>query len=62
MRALLEEGVGAVPVPEVVVLPRLAGRGGSGRDRVPVDEDFDGPDVAGEVPGVGVGPGQRARR
>jgi hypothetical protein len=59
MRALLEEGVGAVPVPEVAVLPRLAGSSGSGRGRVPVDEDLDSPDVAGEVPGVGVSPGER---
>jgi len=48
-------------VAEVVVLPRLAGRGGAGGDRVAVDEDLDGADVAGEVPGVVVGPGQGDR-
>jgi hypothetical protein len=45
-------------VAEVVVLPWLAGRGGSGGDGVTVDEDFDGPDVAGEVRCVGVGPSE----
>jgi hypothetical protein len=47
-------------VPEVVVLPGLAGRGGSVRDGVAVDEDFDGADVTGEIPGVDVGPGESA--
>ncbi len=59
VRALLEERVGAIPVPEVVVLPWLAGSSCSGGDGVAVDEDFDSPDVAGEVPGVGVSPGER---
>jgi hypothetical protein len=48
--ALLEEGVGAQPVAEVVVLPRLAGFGLPGGDGVAVDEDLDGADVALEVP------------
>ena len=61
MRALLEERVGAKAVAEVVVLPGLAGRGGAGGDSVAVDEDLDGADVAGEVPGVVVGPGERRR-
>ncbi|MBC9731140.1 hypothetical protein [Streptomyces sp. TRM68367] len=39
---------------EVVVLPGLPADGGAGGDRVPVDEDFDGADVALEVPGVAV--------
>ena len=46
---------------EVVVLPGLAGGGGAGGDGVAVDEDLDGAHVAGEVAGVGVGPGQRVR-
>ena len=56
--ALFEEGVGAVAVSEVVVLPGLAGRGGAGGDRVAVNEDLDGAYVAGEVPGVLVSLGQ----
>jgi hypothetical protein len=59
--ALLEEGVAAVPVAEVVVLPWLPGRCGSVLGGVPVDEDLDGADVALEVAGVAVGPGQRVR-
>jgi hypothetical protein len=43
--ALFEEGTGAVAVSEVVVLPGLAGRGGAGGDRVPVDQDLNGADV-----------------
>jgi hypothetical protein len=62
VRALLEERVAAVPVAEVVVLPGFPGRDGTGGDRFAVDEDFDGPDVAGEVPGVGACPGQGVRR
>ena len=61
MRALLEERVGAKAVAEVVVLPGLAPGGGAGGDSVAVDEDLDGADVAGEVPGVVVGPGERRR-
>jgi len=48
-------------VAEVVVLPGLAGCGGAGGDSVAVDEDLDGADVAGEVPGVVVGAGERRR-
>jgi hypothetical protein len=59
--ALLEEGVVAEPVSQVVVLPRFAAGGGSGGDSVAVDEDFDGADVAFEVAGIAVGPGQRVR-
>lgn len=55
VRALLEEGVGAVAVAEVVVLPGLPVRGGAGGDGVPVEQDLDGADVAGEVPGLGIG-------
>jgi hypothetical protein len=61
VRALLEEGVGAQPVAQVVVLPGLAGRCGAGCDRVAVEEDLDGADVAGEVPGFGVGLAERVR-
>jgi hypothetical protein len=61
MWALLEEAVGAVSVAEVVVLPRLAGRGGAGGDGVAVEENLDGADIASEVPGVGVGLGQGVR-
>ena len=46
---------------EVVVLPGLAAGGGAGGDGVAVEEDLDGADVAGEVPGLGVGLGQRVR-
>lgn len=49
-----EEAVGALAVPEVVVLPGLAARDCAGGDGVPADEDFDGPQVAGEVSGLGV--------
>ena len=61
VRALLEEAVGAVAVAQVVVLPGLARGRGAGGDRVAVDEHLDGAHVAGEVAGVGVGPGQRVR-
>ena len=61
VRALLEEAVGAVAVPEVVELERpAAGRLPVG-DRVTVEEHLDRADVPGEVPGVGVGPGQGDR-
>jgi hypothetical protein len=55
---LLEEGVAAVAVSQVVVLPGFVGCGGAGGDGVAVDEDFDGAEVAGEVAGVAVGLGQ----
>jgi hypothetical protein len=58
MWALFEEGVVAVAVAEVVVLPRLA-VGGAGGDGITVDEDLDGAHVAGEVARVAVGAGQR---
>lgn len=45
VRALGEEVVGAVAFAEVVVLPRLPGRGGAGQDGLAVDEDFDGKPV-----------------
>ena len=61
VRALLEEAVGAPAVAEVVVLPGFAGGGCAGGDRVAVEEDLDGADVAGEVSGFGVGLGQRVR-
>jgi hypothetical protein len=48
---LLEEGAGAQPVAEVVVLPGLACCGGTGGDGGPVEEDLDGAQVPGEVPG-----------
>ena len=54
MRALLEERVGAVSVAEVEVLPGLASFCGAGGNGVAVNEYFDGADVAGELPGVGV--------
>jgi hypothetical protein len=47
--ALLEEGVGAQPVAEVVVLPCLACGGVPGGDGVTVDEDLDRADVPLEV-------------
>ena len=61
VRALLEEGVGARPVAEVVVLPGLARGGGTGGDCRTVEEDLDRADVPGEVPGLGVGPGEGVR-
>jgi hypothetical protein len=48
-------------VAEVVVLPGFSGGGRAGGDGIAVDEDLDGADVAGEVPGLGVGLGQRVR-
>jgi len=61
VRALLEEGVAAVPVPEVVVLPWLPGGRGPVLGGLPIDEDLDGADVALEVAGVAVGPGEGVR-
>ena len=61
VRALFEEAVGAPAVAEVVVLPGFSGGGRAGGDGVAVDEDLDGADVAGEVPGFGVGLGQCVR-
>jgi hypothetical protein len=61
MRALLEEGVAAVAMAEVVVLPWLSGRGCTGRYCIAVEQYLDGAEVAGEVPGVSVGPGQGVR-
>jgi hypothetical protein len=46
-------------VAEVVVLPRRAGRSLACGDGVTVDEDLDGADVALEIAGVLIGPGQR---
>ncbi|MGW0949137.1 hypothetical protein ACWD4O_42235 [Streptomyces sp. NPDC002623] len=53
--ALLEEGVGAPAVAEVVVLPGFAAGSGTGGDRVAVDEDSDGAYVPDEVASVVVG-------
>jgi hypothetical protein len=58
---LLEEGVGAQPVAEVIVLPRLARGSLPGGDGIAVDEDLDRAGVALEVAGVLVGAGQRVR-
>lgn len=57
--ALLEGGVGAIPALEVVVLPRFVVGSGAGGGGVTIDEYREGDDVTGEVPGVGVGPGER---
>ena len=57
MRTLLEEAVRAVAMPEVEELPGLAAGGSTGDNGLPVDEDTDGAQVSGEVPGVGVGVG-----
>lgn len=46
VRALFEEGVGAQPVAEVVVLPRLACRCAARGDGVAVEEDLDSAHVA----------------
>lgn len=48
-----------MPVPEIVLLPWCFISDRVGGDGVAVDEDLDGADVAGEVPGVGVGPRER---
>jgi len=58
---LLEEGVAAEPVPQVVVLPRFPGSRGPVLDRLPVDQDLDGAHVAFEVAGVAVGLGEGVR-
>ena len=46
---------------QVVVLPGFAAGCGAGCNRVAVEEDLDGADVAGEVPGLGVGLAERVR-
>lgn len=61
VRALLEEVVRAVPMPEVEVLPGRAVRRGAGLDGLTIDEHLDGPDVASKVTGIGVGLGQAGR-
>ena len=43
MRALLEEGVAAEAVTEVIVLPRLTGGHLSRGHGIAINEDFDGP-------------------
>ncbi len=45
VRALLEEAVAAVAVPEVVELERAAGTGGAVGDRVAVEQDLDRPEL-----------------
>ncbi|WP_293988519.1 hypothetical protein [Streptomyces sp.] len=46
---------------QAIVLPGFAAGGGAGCDRVAVDKDLDGADLASEVAGLVVGPGQRVR-
>ncbi|MET7773421.1 hypothetical protein [Nocardia sp. NPDC005366] len=46
---------------EVVVLPGFSGGCCAGGDSVSVDEDLEGADVAGEVPGLGICLGQGVR-
>ncbi|GHA65065.1 hypothetical protein GCM10010372_76030 [Streptomyces tauricus] len=53
--ALLEEGVAAIAVSEVVVLPGFVSRGGAGGDGVAIDHDLNGAHVALEIAGFGVG-------
>ena len=55
VRALLEEAVGAVAVPEVVELERIPGPGRAGGDRVAVEQHLDRANVPREVTGVVVG-------
>lgn len=52
MRARGEEAVSAVPLAEVVVLPRLPACGGAGQDGLPVDEDVTGAHVAAKQSAV----------
>ena len=62
VRALVEEVVGAVAVPEVVEPPRLARRRRPVPDGVPVEEQFDGAQITAEIARVLVGPGKLGRR
>jgi hypothetical protein len=62
VRALFEERVGAVAVPEVVELERATARGLPVGDRVAIEKNLDRADIAGEVSGLLVGLGQGERR
>ena len=46
---------------EVMKAPSLAGRSHAADDRVAIDENLDGPHVAGEVVGIGIGLGETRR-
>src|SRR5487761_1109734 len=54
VRTLLEEVIRAEPVAKVVVLPGLPLSRSTRYHRVAIDQDLDGPEVAGEVAGVAV--------
>ena len=56
MLALLKEVVGAITVAEIVKLPRL-GCGASAAHHVLIDENFNGPEVAGKIACIRVGLG-----
>jgi hypothetical protein len=56
MLALLKKVVGAVPVAEIVELPRLGG-GTSASNHVLIDQNLDGAKVAGEISGIRMGLG-----
>jgi hypothetical protein len=51
MRALVKEIVRTVAVSEIVELPRLLG-GLPGHNNLPIDQNFDGPHVAGEIASI----------
>lgn len=61
MRTLVEEIVRAVAVPEIVEAPGLPARDG-GMDRVSIDQDVDGAEVALEIVRIRVGARQFRRR
>ena len=58
--ALFEEIIGAVSVSEIIELPRFS-RGNASSNHVLIDQNLDGPKVAGEVASVSVGLGYLQR-
>jgi hypothetical protein len=54
MLALFKDVVGAVPVAEIVELPRLGGSA-SASHQVLIDQNFDGAKITGEIARIGVG-------
>lgn len=58
MRALVEEVVGAVAVPQVVEAPGCARRGRPSPHRCLVNEHLHTPDIPAKVVGIGIGAGQ----
>ena len=56
MLALVKEVVGAIAVAEVIKLPRLS-RSEPASDHVLINQNLNGPKVAGEVACIGIGLG-----